>query len=137
MKRIAVIIPLAIATLTLAVPVHANADRARASGNGVTRWVEHSLGAVRTQNVATPNAGRLYAMVTAAMYDAVNGIDRARGQGRAPALASPSGAPRGGHRDVAAAAAAHAVLRGVLRADLAPVSDGALDRRDRCGRWAF
>ena len=30
------------------------------------------------QNDGTASPGRLYAMVTVAMYDAVNGIDRAR-----------------------------------------------------------
>lgn len=40
-------------------------------------------------------------MVTVAMYDAVNGIDRARGHGRTHALVSPSGAPVNGHRAVA------------------------------------
>ena len=46
--------------------------------NAVTRWAEQSLQAVRAANVGTPNAGRLYAMVTVAMYEAVNGIDSAR-----------------------------------------------------------
>jgi hypothetical protein len=82
--------------------------------NAVTRWVEHALEAVRSHNVGTPNAGRLYAMVMVAMYDTVNGIDRARnddddeGGGREHALVPPTNAPINGHRD--AAAAAHAVL---------------------------
>ena len=41
---------------------------------------------MRVANVGTPNAGRLYAMVTVAMYDAVNGIDVAQGDGRQHAL---------------------------------------------------
>jgi hypothetical protein len=43
--------------------------------NAVTRWAEQAMQAVRAANVGTPNAGRLYAMVTVAMYDAINGID--------------------------------------------------------------
>jgi hypothetical protein len=96
------------------------------AGNVVTRWVEQALAAVRTQNVGTPNAGRLYAMVTVAMYDAVNGLDRARDRGREHALVPPAGAPKKGHRDVAAAAAAHAVLR-ALTPGRASVLDAALD----------
>lgn len=128
MKHVALLVSVALATAVLAVPAHASAGPDTGAGNSATRWVEHSLDAVRRQNVATPSAGRLYAMATVAMYDAVNGINRARGHGRAPALVSPSGAPRNGHRSVAAAAAAHAVLSGVLRADQPPISDGALDR---------
>ena len=129
MNRIALITCAALVTGALVAPGAASGGEAReaASGNAVTRWVEHSLDAVRGQNVGTPDAGRLYAMVTAGMYDAVNGIDRARGHGRTHALVSPSGAPVNGHRDVAAAAAAHTVLSGVLRADRPPVSDGGLD----------
>ena len=109
------------------------------AGNAVTRWVEAALNAVRIQSttppvtvpptttIGTPDAGRLYAMVTVAMYDAVNGIDRARQQGREQALVSPAGAPRNGNRDVAAAAAAHTVLRALLRANRPPMSDGTLD----------
>jgi PAP2 superfamily len=86
------------------VPKHAFAE------NTVTRWAEHAMQAVRAGNVGTPNAGRLYAMVTVAMYDAVNGIDSARHRGREHALVRATGAPRGGSRSAAAAAAAHAVL---------------------------
>ncbi len=103
------------------------APSSASAGNGVTRAVERTLDAVRAQNVGTPNAGRLYAMVTVAMYDAVNGIDRAHRHGRTHALVAPDGAPAKGDRDVAAAAAGHAVLRGVLRSDQPPVSDGTLD----------
>ena len=71
----------------------------------------------------TPNAGRLYAMVTVAMYDAVNGIDAARSRfGREHALVPTIGAPRGGSRNAAAAAAAHAVL-----VSLVPSQQAALD----------
>lgn len=79
-------------------------------GDVVRRWVEHGLQAVRAENLGTPDAGRLYAMLTIAMYDAVNGIDRAAGGGRAHALVEPTGAPASGRRDAAAMGAAHAVL---------------------------
>lgn len=96
------------------------------AGNAVTRWVEQALDAVRTQNVGTPNAGRLYAMVTVAMYDAVNGIDRARQHGRDHALVPPTeDTPINGNRDVAAAAAAHKVLA-ALTPGQGPVLDAAL-----------
>lgn len=105
-------------------PLHA-----RAAGNSVTRWVEQALQAVRAQNVGTPNAGRLYAMVTAVMYDAVNGIKHrkhGRAHSRAHALVPPDGAPVNGNRDAAAAAAAHAVLR-ALAPGQAAVLDAALE----------
>jgi hypothetical protein len=79
--------------------------------NAVTRWVEHALQTVRVQNLSTPAAGRLYAMTTVAMYDAVNGIDRARHLStREHAVVPPQGAPALGDRRAAAATAAHAVL---------------------------
>ena len=91
--------------------------------NTVTRWAEQSLQAVRAANVGTPNAGRLYAMVTVAMYDAVNGIDAARSRfGREHALVPTIGAPPAGSRNAAAAAAAHAVL-----VALVPSQQAALD----------
>jgi len=79
-------------------------------GDVIRRWVEHGLQGVRTANLGTPDAGRLYAMLTVAMYDAVNGIDRANGGGRQHALVPPTGAPAGVRRDAAAMGAAHAVL---------------------------
>jgi hypothetical protein len=100
------------------------------AGNAVTRWMDLALRAVAAQNVGTPNAGRLYAMVTVAMYDAVNGIDTAGQCGRQHALVSPLGAPVGGARDVAAAAAAHTVLvdpQFGLSAALKAELDAALD----------
>ena len=113
--------------------------------NTVTRWAEQSLQAVRAANVGTPNAGRLYAMVTVAMYDAVNGIDAARHRfGREHALVPAVGAPRTGSRDAAAAAAAHAVLVALvpsqqaaldaaLAADLAAAQDGDLAAGETVG----
>jgi len=98
------------------------AEPARAE-NIVTRWAEQSLEGVRAANVGTPNAGRLYAMVTVAMYDAINGIDAARNRlDREHALVPTVGAPRAGSRKAAAAAAAHAVL-----VALVPSQQAALD----------
>jgi hypothetical protein len=91
-------------------------------GRTVTRWVEETLQTVRAQNVGTPNAGRLYAMVTVAMYDAVNGIDRASNRGRESALVPPNGAPPNGRREAAAAAAAHAVLTAEVPAQAAALN---------------
>jgi len=128
MKRIPFLLVLA---FTVAMPAQvSSADRAHGAGlggNAVTRWVERSLDAVRAQNVATPNAGRLYAMVTVAMYDAVNGIDTAHNHGREYALVPPEGAPRTAQRDAAAATAAHAVLSSILKTDQPPVAGGVLD----------
>jgi hypothetical protein len=95
------------------------------AGNAVTRWTEHAMQAVRDRNVGTPAAGRLYAMVTVAMYDAVNGIDSTRRHGREHALVAATGAPVAGHREAAVAAAAHAVLSALTPAQ-APVLDAAL-----------
>jgi hypothetical protein len=94
-------------------------------GQYASRWVEQAFQAVRDQNVATLPASRLYAMVTVAIYDAVNGIDRARWIGREHALVPPAGAPAFGLRAAAAAAAAHTVLASLTPAQ-APVLDAAL-----------
>ena len=101
-----------IAVLTvLAIHSPASAD------NAVTRWVEHALQTVRAQNIGTAPAARVYAMATIAMYDAVNGIDRARRlSAREHAIVPPDGAPALGDRRAAAAAAAHAVLKSFVPA---------------------
>jgi hypothetical protein len=91
------------------------AQSARADGTVAKQWVEQTFSAVRTGNPAihtgTPGASRLYAMVSVAMYDAVNGIDRTLGTSNlTPWLVDSTGAPAAGNREHAAAAAAHAVL---------------------------
>lgn len=81
--------------------------------NAVTRFMQEALTTVSAGNIGTPAAGRVYAMTTVAMYDAVNGINSATGNNqkrRTSALVSGAGAPPNGIGDVAAAAAAHAVL---------------------------
>ena len=117
------------------------------AGNAVTRWAEQALQAVRAGNVGTPAAGRLYAMVTIAMYDAVNGIDTARARfGREHALVPTAGAPAQGSRKAAAAAAAHAVLVALvpsqqatldaaLAGDLDAAEDGDVVAGENWGRF--
>lgn len=97
------------------------------SENVATRWVNQALLAVKGGSPAvltgTPGAARTYAMTTAAMYDAVNGIDTAEtppGRGAA-VVASYAEAPVGGNRDAAASAAAYEVLRTLFK-DSAKVS---------------
>ncbi|HEV3471968.1 MAG TPA: hypothetical protein VG408_02010, partial [Actinomycetota bacterium] len=99
------------------------------SANVATRWVEQAFAAVRSGTpsipTGTPGAGRTYAMTTAAMYDAVNGIDVADGlstRGRA-VITSYANAPSGGSREAAASAAAHAVL-----SSLFPSRSASLDQ---------
>src|SRR5688572_20148910 len=69
------------------------------AANSATRWMEHAMQAVRQGNVGTPNAGRLFAMVAIAIYDAVNGIDTARQHGHEPAIVPATDAPVKGNRD--------------------------------------
>lgn len=117
-----------------------------ASDNNVTRWVDAALATVRAVNLSTPAAARLYAMTTAAMYDAVNGIEVARGwSARRHAVVPPEGAPWYGDPQAAAAAAAHAVLVSFVPAasELAQALDDRLDeelravpQRDAGGRDA-
>jgi len=80
----------------------------------VRTWNEVGLDAARTKSLSDAQAARLYAMVNVAVYDAVNGIVSQKGKhsGRWHALVPPTGAPARGDLDAAAAAAAHAVLRG-------------------------
>ena len=91
----------------------------------IITWNHQALDTVRT-GVGTPAAARLYAMVNVAMYDAVNGIDRANNLStRDHALVPPTGAPFLGSRFAAASAAAHAVLS-ALHPELSAVYDGQL-----------
>ncbi len=97
--------------------------------NSVTRWMGHALQTVRDRNIGTPNSGRLYAMVGAAIYDAVNGIDTVEGDTREHALVPATGAPDGASRDAAVVAAAHAVLRSFVpvTSDYGAFLDGLRD----------
>lgn len=106
------------------------------SGDVVLDWVEQAFETVRSERVGTPAAGRLYAMTFAAMFDAVNGINRQRFRGRLHALVPPRGAPRRADRTAAAAVAAHTVLSGLVPA-AADALDDALEQSlaGRRGRW--
>jgi membrane-associated phospholipid phosphatase len=121
----------------------------------VCNWNELALKTARLAPNPAPQASglndaraaRLYAMVNAAMYDAVNGILSQHGghegshgarEGRGYALVPPDGAKPRGNPGVAAAAAAHTVLAGEFAAfaggfpDLTPGYDAQLqsDRAD-------
>jgi hypothetical protein len=87
----------------------------------------------------------LYAVVTVAMYDGVNGIDVARGRGREAGLVPAHGAPRNASRIAAAASAAHAVLIALAPSEmqvvdsapaveLASASDGDVAAGQQWGR---
>ena len=144
--RIRRCLPRLVGSVVLLTGVVGNPEPAHA-GNSVTRWAEQALQAVRAGNVGTPNAGRLYAMVTVAMYDAVNGIDTARDRfDREPALVPTAGAPPRANRNAAVAAAAHAVLVALvpsqqatldaaLAADLAADKDGDVVAGEGWGRF--
>ncbi|MBO2451840.1 vanadium-dependent haloperoxidase [Actinomadura barringtoniae] len=77
----------------------------------VATWNGLALDAVRVARASDSDAARSYAMVNAAIYDAVNGIAaRHGGRHRAYLLKSPEGAPPQGDEQAAAVSAAHAVL---------------------------
>jgi PAP2 superfamily protein len=77
----------------------------------VTTWNGLALETVRTTRASDADAARSYAMVNAAIYDAVNGIAaRHDHRDRAFLLTPSSGAPARGDQQAAAMTAAHAVL---------------------------
>jgi membrane-associated phospholipid phosphatase len=90
------------------------------SVNQVIQWNKILLAIVRTPGVqpAMVHPTRSFAMMHAAVYDAVNGIDRTH----APYLVKVSGVPRHTSQEAAAAGAAHEVL-----AALYPTLKAALD----------
>ena len=112
----------AVLLMTAAATPHVDGGYAPA-GEIVTRWVDRALQAVRSGNVGTPAAGRLYAMATAAMFDAVNGIDAARHRGREHAIVPATGAPALADPRAAAAAAAAEVLRSLVPSQDATLRD--------------
>ncbi len=92
----------------------------------IRTWNAQALDTVRAKRLGFADAGRLYAVVNVAMYDAVNGIDVAKGSSTHDfALVSPAGAPSKADRRAAAAAAAHQVLS-ALHPDRAAVYDDQL-----------
>ena len=83
------------------------------TGDNVLAWSEETLEAVRSERIGTPAAARLYAMVHAAMFDAVNGIERAQSPlaGREYALLPlERRGPKRAAPEAAAIVAAHTIL---------------------------
>jgi hypothetical protein len=74
--------------------------------DAVRTWNGLAFAAVRTTRASDADSARLYAILNAAMFDAVNGLDHHR---RSPALV-PGAGPRPANAQAAAVAAAHAVL---------------------------
>ncbi|MCK2217669.1 vanadium-dependent haloperoxidase [Actinomadura sp. ATCC 31491] len=96
---------------SLAVPLPAAAAPPAPDVDAAGTWSQAALDAIRTHRASDSDAARTYAMVGAALYDAVNGIATARGdRARTPALRDAKGAPPQGDQQAAAVAAAHAVL---------------------------
>jgi hypothetical protein len=104
------------------------------SPNPVVQWNRTLLVIVRTPGAqpATIHPTRSFAMMHAAIYDAVNAIDRTH----KPYLVSFNGVPRSASQEAAAASAAHDVLVGLypnfqsmldaqLQQSLAPIPEGA------------
>ena len=117
------------ALLLIAVAMTGDAFAAPPSkADPVRSWNLLALQTVRARSLSDAQAARLYAMVNVAMYDAVNAIIVARhgADGRTSALVRMGGAPRNANPDVAAAAAAHAVLSGEFP-DLRPEYDYQLN----------
>jgi hypothetical protein len=87
------------------------ADQGSPDLDPVATWDNLTLETVRATRASDVDASRSYAMVNAAMYDAVNGIAARRDhRDRAHLLRSPNGAPPQGDQQAAAVTAAHAVL---------------------------
>ena len=99
------------------------APPSKAVPDPVRSWNLLALQTVRARSLSDAQAARLYAMVNVAMYDAVNAIVAQHGaDGRTSALVPMGEAPPNANLDVAAAAAAHAVLSGEFP-DLRPEYD--------------
>jgi hypothetical protein len=105
---------------SFAAPPHQVAGASVQPVNPVIQWNRHLLQIVRTPGAQSPtvHSTRSFAMMHAAIYDAVNAIDRSH----QPYLVRLAGVPRSASRDAAAAAAAHQVL-----VALYPVFASALD----------
>jgi hypothetical protein len=88
-----------------------SADQSPSALDPVATWNGLALETVRVTRASDSDAARSYAMVNAAIYDAVNGIAaRHDHRDRAFLLTPPNGAPAQGDQRAAAVAAAHAVL---------------------------
>src|SRR5262245_66556298 len=80
-------------------------DRLTPSGDMVLQWNDIARGAIRTAGTPAPAASRILAITHAAVYDAVNALDRTHEVYLVNALAHPRAS-----REAAVAAAAHRVL---------------------------
>jgi hypothetical protein len=92
-------------------------DRLTPSGDMVLQWNEVARGAIRTAGTSAPVASRILAITQAAVYDAVNTLDRTHEVYLVDALAHPKASP-----EAAVAAAAHRAL-----VNFYPVQAAALD----------
>ncbi len=108
----------ALACSVAATAPSALASDSREDADVVRDWNSLAFAAVRADNASDAQAARMYAMVNAAMYDAVNTTRGGGGPPRAAALAVDA-ARAGGDPAVAAAAAAHDVLAQLSPAHLA------------------
>jgi hypothetical protein len=108
-----------LATATAAASLTTTATAAETDGAPVRAWTDLAIQTVRETSASDAQAARLYAMVDAAMYDAVNGIDGRR----EPAIVAPRRNANGSPR-AAAAQAAHDVLAGLY-----PARAGTYDAR--------
>jgi len=91
-----------------------------AQADVVTDWNQTALRATEIANMPPPVQGRVMAMVHAAIYDAVNAIDK-----RHAVYAVNVSTPLGASMDAAAAAAAHGILTRVFPPQQA-ITDAAL-----------
>jgi PAP2 superfamily len=93
---------------SFAAPPHRAAGSSAQPENSVIRWNRNLLQIVRTPGAQSPTVHptRSFAIMHAAIYDAVNAIDRTH----RPYLVRLNGVPRSASQDAATAAAAHQVL---------------------------
>jgi hypothetical protein len=95
------------ALISVALVGPAEAQAARPGLETIRGWNQLALASVRATRASDADAARLYALLNVAMYDAVNGLNRANR--RTPALVSATG-PHGADAEAAAAAAGHEVM---------------------------
>ena len=94
-------------------------DRLAPSADMVIQWNEAARDAVRIAGTPAPAAARIFAITQAAVYDAVNALDRTHEVYLVDALAHPQAS-----REAAVAAAAHRAL-----VTLYPAQATALDAK--------
>jgi hypothetical protein len=109
MKKLIAVIGLALLAI---VPAYESGASASYSGDVVRAWNDQALNTVRAKSATDAVAARAYAMVNAAIYDAVNGLS-AKKDRRTSAIVAPA-ADAKGDPVAAAAQAAHDVLVGLF-----------------------